>query len=154
MAYNTNDKVPGEGEFRILCRVKGHKLTTHAAHTVEDLTSRMRSPGTRPSGPLAGLSSSTSATNTPCRFPPHKCTPRSSWDFLMKTMRGSGVFLLVSPTILFGRKMKSLRTYKERGGLSGESHGQCPALQAWGFLRAKGELVTGSPLLGQYRIRG
>lgn len=135
------DKSLSEGKFHTLCHVKGHELTTHEhglAHTVEELTSRIRSPGTRPSGPLAGLSSSTSATNTPCRFPPHNCTPRSSWDFLMKTMRGSGVFLLASPTILLGRKMKSLM-YKETGRLSEESYGQClPAcFKGLGSLRAK-----------------
>ena len=81
-----------------------------------ELTSRMRSPGTRPSGPLAGLSSSTSATNTPCRFPPHKCTPSSSWDFLMKTSLGSGVFLLASPTILLVRKIKFLNRTRRGAG--------------------------------------
>lgn len=110
------------------------------AHTVAELTSRMRSPGMRPSGPLAGLSSSTSATNTPCRFPPHKCTPRSNWDFLMKTMRGSGLFLLLSPTILLRRKMKYLTCARRESGTSEESHGRCPACCFAGldFLRAKG----------------
>lgn len=64
------------------------------------LTSSIMSPSTSPSGPLAGLSSSTSDTKIPCRFPPQIWIPSSTWDFLMVTVLGSGVLLLVSTEFL------------------------------------------------------
>lgn len=52
-------------------------------------TSRIRSPGRRPSGPLAGLSSSRLSTKIPDRFPPQTWIPNSPWILFSLTSRGS-----------------------------------------------------------------
>lgn len=68
-------------------------------------TSSIRSPGSRPSGHLVGLSSSRLSTNMPERLPPQIWTPNSTWIRFSLTSRGSAALRMLEPGSLKKKKI-------------------------------------------------